>query len=122
MLSDDADEFVFWRTLSPREAGRAATRIRHVRGLRRRLCGADRIFAADAAGDAGRRRGGRGLDLHLQLAGDPPAPDRLRAVHGEIGMSSWPGARPGHPRLCCRKRKTWMPSNTTNEAAAGNLL
>src|ERR1700721_2437281 len=61
------------RTLPAASAERVAARVRHVRGLRRRICRAYRIYPADAAGDAWRRRGegdlerdlDRGLDLRL---------------------------------------------------------
>ena len=70
------------RTLPAAPARGIAARVRHVRGLRRGLCRADRICQADAAGDAGGRRRQRGLDLHLQLAGRRPAADRLGTVSG----------------------------------------
>ena len=44
------------RTVPAAPARSVAARIRHVRGLRRGLCRADRIHQADAAGDAGGSR------------------------------------------------------------------
>ena len=47
----------------------------------------------------------RGLDLPLQLAGRPPAADRLRAVSGEVGVPSFRDApsrrRRRNPVLLC---------------------
>ena len=49
VLSDDAADIVFGELYRLRAAATNAARVRHVRGLRRRLSGADRISAADAA-------------------------------------------------------------------------
>ncbi len=71
LLSDDPADLVFGELYRLRQPRSVAARVRHVRGLRRGLCRADRIYQADAAGDAGGRQRERGLDLHLQLAGRP---------------------------------------------------
>ena len=56
VLSDDPADIVFGELYRLRQPRSVAARVRHVRGLRRGLCRADRICQADAAGDAGGRQ------------------------------------------------------------------
>ena len=51
VLSDEPGDVVFGELLSAAPARRIAARVRHVRGLRRGLCRADRIYQADAVRD-----------------------------------------------------------------------
>ena len=89
VLSDDASDVVFGElfrlhTRTNCCASSICTRLR--RGVRR----ADRISAADAAGDARGRSGERGLDVCLQLAGGAPDEDRVGAVSGAIALVAVP--------------------------------
>src|SRR5579872_1464280 len=96
-----------WRALSVARGGSSLARVRHLRGVRRKLSGADAICAPDAAGHARRRVRHRGLDLSLQLAGRAPRPHRVGTVFVTL---SFRGARKREPGMTGIRRASsaWL--------------